>query len=288
MAPDDNLDEALRELARHARQTGRVATASDVRRRGDTRRRRRYGATAVLGVVLLGAVGVGIAGFAGRPPDTLPAGPTAVPSRSAPLPSLPTPNPARPTPTPTGSAPVDTAPTGGTASGSAPTGAAPATSAGTSASTPAAEVDPLKLARRQYAVVRTGAFESAVSLLDDGQLGEVDGDEGRSLFVFLPQPDGSYLIRTAEPDSAGTRHCWQVGAGGGTPPIVAARCVPTDPAQQFTIGTGPTADGDRTHTIGNGSAFLRHSSQLGLVLAEADAADADTVFRFVDNGAAPR
>ncbi|MEV6709433.1 hypothetical protein AB0M60_27150, partial [Micromonospora wenchangensis] len=82
MGSDDMLDDALRGLARHAGQTGRLATVAEVRRRGDRRRRRRHVATAAAGVVVLGVLGAGfaVARLAGPPQATVPVGPPATTS----------------------------------------------------------------------------------------------------------------------------------------------------------------------------------------------------------------
>ncbi|MFI9638817.1 hypothetical protein ACIG87_01940 [Micromonospora sp. NPDC051925] len=257
MGPDDTLDEALRGLAGHARQTGRLAAVAEVRRRGDIRRRRRHVATAALGVVLLGALGAGatVVQLGRAPHATLPAGPS------------------EPTPTPSATAESPAV---------EPTGTTPG---GAQSSSP---VDPLRLGQRQYAVIRSSSEESAVSLLDDGKLGEVDGDEGRRLFVFVPQESGGYLIRTAEPDAKGDRACWQVrSAGTASLTIVAAACSPTEPRQLFSIDAYDSKSGQRTYSISNNSAFLQYFSRSGLILEELGDASLTTEFRFVDNGPAP-
>lgn len=112
MEPDDTLDGALHGLARHARQTGRLAPVTEVRRRGDIRRRRRQVATAALGVALVGALGAGVTAvrLADAPHGTLPAGPDG---------RTPGPPPGTPsvTPTPgTSRAPATGGPTGGSGS----------------------------------------------------------------------------------------------------------------------------------------------------------------------------
>lgn len=128
-----------------------------------------------------------------------------------------------------------------------------------------------------------------MSLLDDGGLGEVDGEEGRRLFVFVPQKSGHYLVRTAEPDADGDRACWQVQSAGSAPlTVAAAPCVPTEPRQLFSIVVSGSEGGKRTYAISNSSAYLQYSSQRGLILEELGDATLDTVFKFVDNGAAPR
>jgi hypothetical protein len=66
--PDHDLDRDLAALARHAGRTGRLGTAADIRARGDRRRRNQRVASGALGLVLLGALGTGLAfGQAGGP-----------------------------------------------------------------------------------------------------------------------------------------------------------------------------------------------------------------------------
>ncbi|MEU1754044.1 hypothetical protein ABZ436_15445 [Micromonospora matsumotoense] len=274
MGPDDMLDEALRGLAQHARQTGRLAAVSEVRRRGDSRRRRRHLATAALGIALLGAVGAGatVVHLAGAPRTTLPAGPNGT-----------TPGPSAQSPS-TGPAP-STPDTAGPTSGS-PSATPSATPDAPKSSAPA---DPLRLGQRRYVLLRPAAMESVVSLLDDGSLGEVDGDEGRRLFVFVPQGSGTYLVRTAEPNAEGDRDCWQVRSAGSDPlTVVAAACSPDEPRQLFTIAVHGAEGGQRTYALSNNSAYLQYSDQRGLILEELGDATLGTVFRFVDNGPAPK
>ncbi len=148
--------------------------------------------------------------------------------------------------------------------------------------------DPILSGKRQVSIVRTQAFESGLSLTDDGQLAEVDGDSGRHLFVLAPLGGGSYLIRTAERGSGGEPSCWQAKANGRDPLTVAgAACSASDPRQQFTITRRGQSDGRPTYAIADGGAFLQYSSRRGLILEELGDATLTTTFRFVDNGAAP-
>ena len=55
------FEAGLRNLAEHARRTGRLDPAAVVRARADRRRKRRYAATGALGVALAAALGAGIA-----------------------------------------------------------------------------------------------------------------------------------------------------------------------------------------------------------------------------------
>ncbi|SCE80319.1 hypothetical protein GA0070216_102205 [Micromonospora matsumotoense] len=271
MGPDDMLDEALHGLARHARQTGRLTAVAEVRRRGDSRRRRRHLATAALGVALLGAVGAGatVVHLAGPARTTLPASPNG--TTPGPSPQTPSAGPTRSTAAPTSGSPSATP----SATPDAPKSSAP--------------TDPLRLGGRRYVLLRPAAMESVVSLLDDGSLGEVDGDEGRRLFVFVPQGSGTYLVRTAEPNADGNRDCWQVRSAGSDPlTVVAAACSPDEPRQLFSIVVHGSEGGQRTYALSNNSAYLQYSDQRGLILEELGDAPLETVFRFVDNGAAPK
>lgn len=243
-------------MAEHAERTSRLAAAADVRRRGDTIRFRRQVATAALGVVLIGAVGVGVSAVglnrAGQPIPIGPAGPTA--TSVAP------------------SGPPDAGPTGSPDAG--PTGSADAD-------------DPLLSGQRQVAIVRTEAFESAVSLLDEGRLAEVDGVEGRRLFVIVPQGQDTFRVRTAEANPDGTDTCWQVVSSGTNPLTVgAAACSVDDPRQRFTIAPVQGQGDGSVYAISSDSAYLQHSSTRGLILEELGDATLTTFFRFVDNGPA--
>ncbi|ROO61337.1 hypothetical protein EDC02_3270 [Micromonospora sp. Llam0] len=261
MPSDDRFDETLRDVARRAGQTGRLAPAADIRRRGETLRRRRRATTAALAVTLIGAVGAGVAAIqsvtAAPQLPVGPAGPTvSVPSGS-------------PTGTPTG------APTGSPTG--APTGA-PA-SVGD---------DPLLSGDRQVAIVRTDAFESAVSLRDDGPLGEVDGTEGRRLFVIEPAGADTFRIRAAEPNPDGSDACWQVRSSGADPlTVVAADCVASEPRQRFSISVVERDGGEPSYAISSASAYLQHSATRGLILEELGDATLTTLFEFVDNGPSP-
>ncbi|GIJ30976.1 hypothetical protein ACIBQ2_17210 [Micromonospora sediminimaris] len=248
MGPEPRLDEALRALAGHGRQ-GRVPAAVDIRRRGDTRRRRRRTASAALGVVLVGLLGAGA--VLARPTggsDSLPVGPAG-----------PTTPPAAASATP------DAAGTSGPPSN-----------------------DPLLSGRRQVTIVRAAEQSGGLSLLADGRLAEVDGDEGRQLFVVTPQGPGTYLVRAAERGGEPTDSCWEVRSSGSQPlRVVAATCAPEEPRQQFTIVRDGQRGGAPTYAISSQSAYLQNSPTRGLILEELGDAPLTTRFRLVDNGAAP-
>ena len=72
---DDNLDHGLAAIADHGHRTGRLEAGECAAGRGDRRRRRRYAATGAFGVVLAGALGVGIA--VARPHAETPSPPVA-------------------------------------------------------------------------------------------------------------------------------------------------------------------------------------------------------------------
>jgi hypothetical protein len=138
--------------------------------------------------------------------------------------------------------------------------------------------------QRQVTIVRV-AGAGGLSLLDDGRLAEVDGDEGRQLFVVVPQgqPD-TYRIRTAEPGTDPTGTCWEVRSSGSQPlRVEAAPCAQDEPRQQFTV----VRDGTATYVISSHSAYLQNSRTRGLILEEAGDAPVTTLFRLVDNGPAP-
>lgn len=137
--------------------------------------------------------------------------------------------------------------------------------------------------KRQVAIVRVQSFESAVSLLDDGRLSEVDGDEGRTLFVPTPLGRGKYLIKAFPETGNNEPDCWGVRHNGVNPLTVqAVACDAADRTQQFTI----TARG-KVWAISNSDAYLQYSSRSGLILEELGDAPLRSTFRIVDNGAAP-
>ncbi|TDC82859.1 hypothetical protein E1193_10360, partial [Micromonospora sp. KC606] len=183
-------------------------------------------------------------------------------------------------------------PTGGTSDSagpsSGPTGGASGPPTGMS-SPPAGPPngDPLLSGQRQVTIVRVDAFEGGLSLLDDGRLGEVDGDEGRQLFVFTPQGPDTYQIRTAEPGTDRTDTCWEVRSSGSQPlRVEAAPCAPDEPRQQFTVVRDGQHNGAPTYAISSHSAFLQSSRTRGLILEELGDAPLTTRFRLVDNGPA--
>jgi hypothetical protein len=73
-----DFDDDLRALAGHAQRTGRLGPAAEIRGRADRRRKRRYAATAALGVALVAALGAGIAVAQPSPAPPPPASPPSV------------------------------------------------------------------------------------------------------------------------------------------------------------------------------------------------------------------
>ncbi|RIV39094.1 hypothetical protein [Micromonospora radicis] len=246
MSSDHQLDDALRALAGHGGR-GRVPAVADIRRRGDSRRRRRRATSVALAAVAVMALGTGVA--LTRPDDTPRPQPIA--------PAGPTATTELASPPPSGSSSPPAAPTSS---------------------------DPLLSGERQVAIVRVEAFEGALSILDDGRLGEVDGVEGRRLFVVAPSGPDTYQIRTAEPGTDLTDTCWEVRSSGSQPlRVEAAPCVPDEPRQQFRlVGTGGT------YAISSQAAYLRNSPTWGLILEEAGDDLGTERFRLVDNGPAPK
>ncbi|WBB80378.1 hypothetical protein O7606_03075 [Micromonospora sp. WMMD882] len=258
MSSDHRLEAALRALAGQDG-PGTIPPAAEIRRRGDTCRRRRRAASvsfAALAVVSLG-VGVGLTRPGGVPPGVPvgPAGPTAGPTAST-----------DPSPGATGGPtdPPTDPPTGPPTGPSGPPAGPP-------------DGDPLLSGQRRVAIVRTPDAAGGLSLLDDGRLAEVDGDEGRQSFVFVPRQPDTYQIRVADQ----TDTCWEVRSSGSQPlRVEAAHCAPTEPRQRFTV----VRDGDATYAISSHSAYLQMSRSRGLILEEAGDAPVTARFRLVDNG----
>lgn len=269
MSFDNQLDDALRALARDGGQDSRIPAATDIRRRGETRRRRRRTASVALAATAVVALGAGVAlarlGGSTQSMPIDPAGPSTVIGPSTSPSSSPTASPVTPSSSP----------------------AAPSSSPATPSSSAAAppSTDRLLSGTRQVAIVRTDAFESAVSMLDDGRLAEVDGVEGRRLFVITPQGPGTYQIRTAaDPDTDLTDICWEVRSAGSQPlRVEGVPCDQDEPRQLFSLD--PAAGG--TYLISSNSAYLQNSPTRGLILEEAGDAPVTARFRLVDNGPAP-
>ncbi|MFV2022339.1 hypothetical protein [Micromonospora sp. LOL_023] len=146
---------------------------------------------------------------------------------------------------------------------------------------------------RQVTIVRAGAFESGLSITDDGRLAEVDGDEGRQLLVAVPLDGRLFLIESYQgvggAAGAGEPVCWRVHnpGNGESLSVEGAACDAGDPRQRFEIVAADTGL-ENTFMISNSSAYLRHSARSGLILEEqGDGSPTPDGFRFNDNGPAP-
>lgn len=150
---------------------------------------------------------------------------------------------------------------------------------------------PIFKGERQVAIVRAQASEGTLSLMDNGRLGEVDGDEGKSLFVLAPLGKDKYLIRTATPDSAtgGEPSCWKVYNPNTTASLTVrkAACDTRNAAEQFTVKASGKQNGKTTYAISNRSAYLQYFPQSGLIMEELGDAPLLSTFKIVDNGPAP-
>ncbi|GGM24914.1 hypothetical protein GCM10011608_07200 [Micromonospora sonchi] len=150
-------------------------------------------------------------------------------------------------------------------------------------------VEPVLSGKRRVTIVRVGAFESGLSLLDGGRLTEVDDDRGRQVFVPTPLGSGEFLIKAYHGGGTGQPICWQVRNPGDTQPLFVrgAACRADDQAQRFVIAPAP-AGGAREYLISNRWAYLRDSARSGLILEELGDAPSVSSFRFNDTGPAPR
>ncbi|WP_327026184.1 hypothetical protein [Micromonospora sp. NBC_01739] len=154
---------------------------------------------------------------------------------------------------------------------------------------PTASPDPVLSGERRVTIVRVGAFESGLSLLDGGRLAEVDGAEGRQVFVPTPLGAGEYLIKAYYGGGTGKPVCWQSHNPQNTQPLYVrgATCRAGDPAQRFVIAPAE-GGGPREYVISNRWAYLRDSARSGLILEELGDAAPLRSFRFNDTGPAPR
>ncbi|MEV6815096.1 hypothetical protein [Micromonospora sp. NPDC051296] len=149
--------------------------------------------------------------------------------------------------------------------------------------------DPVLSGKRRVTIVRVGAFESGLSLLDGGRLAEVDDDRGRQVFVPTPLGKQEFLIKSYYGGGTGQPVCWQAHNPGNAQPLVVrgATCRAGDPRQRFVIA--PAAGGGaREFVISNQWAYLRTSARSGLILEELGDAPPASSFRFNDTGPAPR
>ncbi|MCZ7422608.1 hypothetical protein O7605_24205 [Verrucosispora sp. WMMA2121] len=179
----------------------------------------------------------------------------------------------------------------GPAAGDGPAGGMPVPADGPGVATtprPTATADPLLSGKRRVTIVRVGAFESGLALLDGGRLAEVDDDRGRQVFVPTPVGSGQFLVKAYRSGGTGQPVCWQVrNPGDGRPLYVrGATCRADDPAQRFEI-TAVTDGGPREYLISNRWAYLRDSARSGLIMEELGDAPPASSFRFTDTGPAP-
>ncbi|WP_341720952.1 hypothetical protein QQG74_15285 [Micromonospora sp. FIMYZ51] len=151
------------------------------------------------------------------------------------------------------------------------------------------KVDPVLSGKRRVTIVRVGAFESGLSLLDGGRLAEVDDDRGRQVFVPTPLGRDEFLIKAYYGGGTGQPICWQARNPQNTQPlyVAGATCRAGDPAQRFVITAAPDG-GPREYLISNRWAYLRDSARSGLILEEMGDAPPFSSFRFNDTGPAPR
>lgn len=154
---------------------------------------------------------------------------------------------------------------------------------------PTVAADPLLSGKRRITMVRVGAFEPGLALLDGGRLAEVDDDRGRQVFVPTPVGSGQFLVKAYHGGGTGQPVCWQVRNPGDTRPlhVRGAVCRADDPAQRFEI-TAVADGGPREYLISNRWAYLRNSARSGLIMEELGDAPPASSFRFTDTGPAPR
>jgi hypothetical protein len=269
---DHDLDERLSALADHAQRTGTLGAASDVRSRGDRRRRNQHATSAVLGVVLLGALGGGIAlGQQHRDPNrttpvataptvVAPARTTAVPtaSPSATAPSTvatPATGTARPDPT--------TAPTGGATS-------KPATGSG------------IPSDKRQVYVQADGSVNDKVlSAGVDGEVGgyPLGGDAGETELFHLAGIASPYSLQTVRL-TGGEPSCLTIKNAK----LIAGACDADLTTQDVTLTpAGRNADGKALFVIVIGGWTVGLADDDTVTVRKGGTAT--TKFFFVDGGA---
>jgi hypothetical protein len=267
--PDHDLDTSLAAIADHARQTGRLGGAADIRARGDRRRRNQQVASGALAVTLLGALGAGVA-FGQSGPNSHPA-PLA--SNAAPAPST---TAAAPTPTPSATRP------------STPSTSAPArTTAPAGSKTGDAAI--LAGQRQVYLdLVQDPDGTVAVDAKQRLDLSDAYGD--RALFVLVPNGE-RFSIKTGKITVGGEPSCLALKKNGSKPStIVATGCASGDADQEFRLTfQEKDAEGRRTYTIGVGSSLLtwnRYGTDGLIAEVPADAGWEKTTFVLLDQGPA--
>jgi hypothetical protein len=274
---DDTFDHDLAIVADHGHRTGRLAAASELRARGDRRRRRRYAATATFGVVLAGALGVGIA--VARPNARTPSPPVA----SATDPVLPT---APPSVIPS-SAP-STAPSASKTPSSRPAA---------SPSRPASGGGVLSGDRQVFFFVLDKGAEvpESVPAVTSGGRVNITADYGeRALFVPVPKSPGGkqFLIKTGKLRSGGEALCLQVQSNGSDPlTLVTKACDAAEKDQSFKFDENGRDNQDRmTYLISVDGLYMRYDPNgppgTGLIVQESGEGDDLTSFVIIDRGKA--
>ena len=263
-----DLGAALAALAAHGSRNGQLAVAAAVRARADRRRRRRHAATGALGVLLLGALGAGIA--LGQPRDAghEQPGETAV----HPTPAVTTPGTGAPSTS--NSTPPSSRPTGTTT-----------------------RPHPMVLSgSRQiflYPLYKGEEVpDSLLEVLSGGRVGIGSSFADTALFVPRPTTPGgdAYQILPAKLHSGGEASCVAVTTNGSKPlTLVTAACDAADPKQLFAFeDTGRDNQGRTMFGIRNGDAYLywNPTGTGGLIAEELGDASLDTTFVVIDRGKA--
>ncbi|WP_433533529.1 hypothetical protein ACQPYA_17720 [Micromonospora sp. CA-263727] len=185
--------------------------------------------------------------------------------------------------------PAGTAPVAATPIADGAAAVSPTVDGATASPQATPSADPLLSGKRRVTIVRVGAFESGLSLLDRGRLAEVDDDRGRQVFVPTPLGGQEFLVKAYYSGGTGQPVCWQVQNPGNAHPLVVrgAACRADDSAQRFVIA--PAAGGGaREYVISNRWAYLRDSARSGLIMEELGDAPPASSFRLNDTGPAPR
>lgn len=275
---DDNLDHGLAAIADHGHRAGRLESAGALRARGDRRRRRRYAATGAFGVVLAGALGVGIAVARPNAQDPLP------PVASASEPVVPT---APPSPAPS---------------------AAPSISASAAVKTPASRTPSSSPRSTPSGGVLSGKRQVFLYPLDKGvevpesvpavtSTGRLDitADYGeRALLVPVPKSPGSkqFQIKTGKIRSGGEALCVQVQGNGSNPlTLVTKGCDTAQKDQLFKFDeNGPDNQDRMTYLISVDGLYMHYSPDgtagTGLIVQESGEGDDLTSFVIIDRGQA--
>ena len=275
--PDARLAAGLAAIAEHGRRTGSLASAADIRQRGD--RRRAHRRTLLVAAGTLGAV----LAVAGQMTAAMTIGTQRDQVSPLPSPAVSGPAPRSGPPTTTGRSTGPTARASTAASGTAPTSPAtsPTPSTGSGSGIPT---------DRPYQLLVTGGNEVSAAggsgPLTVGVVGDrVQATPGQGAgAVWVLQPvGGRYLIMLS---GQGTeRVCMTAVADTpqSQPTIRDRACDPTSANQLFTIvREGTTATGAATYSLHIGTAFLQVANG-NLVLTKAGAGS-PALFVLADGG----